>query len=110
METGREKIVLKEIQNSICRYDFWDVDYNQYFSSRLAKKYPDEILELYWKDVNELIRVSNNNKYKIATGLLKQIKEIMGENGQKSQWVSLFDEFKDKNKRKKNLIAMLKGL
>lgn len=110
METGREKIVLKDIQNAAHSYDYWDVDYNQHFSSRLAKKYPNEILELYWKDVNELIRVSNNNRYKTAAELLKQIKGIMRENGQKSQWVSLFEEFKDKNKRKKNFIAMLKGL
>lgn len=107
METGKEDIVLKYLQDQRSGYDFWDIDYDQYFSRRLASKYPDEVLELYWRDVNALLNVSKNKNYEIAVRMLSKIKSIMKKNKRKDEWEKQFAELKEKHKRKKNFIALL---
>lgn len=57
METGKDHIVLECLQGECHGYDYWDLDYEGYFSKRLMKKYPSEILELYWRDVHTLLSV-----------------------------------------------------
>lgn len=78
-----------------------------YFSGRLAEDYPDEILKIYWKEVNRLLCVSNNNNYSMAVGFLKKIKSIMKKNGRREEWEMKFRELKETHKRKKNFLAML---
>ena len=58
-------------------YDYWDIDYNQYYSGRLLEDYPDEVLALYWRDIHGLLRVSNNKIYRVAADLLQIIKKSM---------------------------------
>lgn len=110
METGKENIVLEYLQNSNYRYDYWSIDYNQYFSSRLAAKYPDEILALYWKEVHRLLQVSNNKNYDTAVAFLKKIKALMKKNKQQTEWETQFRQLKETHRRKKNFMALLAGI
>lgn len=108
METGKERIVLEYLQDAGCRYDnYWGVDYKHYFSSRLAKKYPNEILELYWKEVDSLLRISNNKNYETAVKFLNKIKALMKKNKRQAEWEVRFAELKEKHKRKRNFMALL---
>ncbi len=107
METGREDTVLEYLLGSRRSYDYWDVDDNQYFSKRLAEKYPDEILELYWKDVNSLLRVSRNKNYILAVSFLKKIKALMKSNDRQKEWDAKFRELKEVHKRKRNFMELL---
>ncbi len=107
MENGREEIVLKYLQSSHGRYNYWDVDYNQYFSKRLAEKYPNEILELYWEKVNNYLHISNNKNYELAVSFLKNIKTLMKKNDRQAEWEAKFRELKDKHKRKRNFMDLL---
>lgn len=110
METGQEDVVLTFLQSAPHRYDYWNVDYNQYFSKRLAEKYPNEILELYWGNVNDLLAVSNSKNYDTAASFLKKIKALMKKNGRMEEWEIKFRELKEKNKRKRNFIALVNKL
>lgn len=107
METGREDIVLNYLQNTHCRYGYWNIDYNQYFSGLLAKKYPNEILDIYWKDVHELLRTTKNKNYEQAVYFLKKIKDLMTKNEQQAEWGIKFNELKEKHKRKRNFMALI---
>lgn len=53
METGEKKTVLETLQKANHGYYYGDIDYNQYFSSRLLDDYPDEVIMLYWRDINQ---------------------------------------------------------
>lgn len=83
------------------------MDCNQYFSKRLAEKYPNEILEIYWQDVDDLLYVSNNKNYEIAVECLKRIKALMKKNKRQAEWEERFSELKEKHKRKRNFMALV---
>ena len=83
------------------------MDYNQYFSKRLAEKYPNEILELYWEKVNNYLHISNNKNYELAVSFLKNIKTLMKKNDRQAEWEAKFRELKDKHKRKRNFMDLL---
>lgn len=110
MKTGKETEVLNVLQNERHGYDFWDLDYNGYFSKRLLKKYPNEVLALYWRDVYSLLSVANNKNYGIAVKLLKKIKSIMKKNGNAGKWEEQFEKLKEIHKRKRNFMALLGDL
>lgn len=111
METGREEEVLKYLQGDCRRVNDWyHVDYNQYFSDRLAEKYPDEILALWWRDVNNLLCVTNKKNYSMVAGFLKKIKALMKKNGRQAEWERKFAGLKEEHKRKKNFLAIVKSM
>lgn len=107
MQTGKEKEVLECLQKEMHGYDYWDLDYNQYFSKRLSQKYPDEVLALYWRDVNTLLRVTNQKNYQVAARLLQKIKSLMKKSKREDEWKQQFDSLKEQHKRKRNFIALL---
>ncbi len=110
METGKEDVVLEYLQKQDHGYDHWDLDHEQYFSKRLFFKYPQEILSLYWRDVDWLLRVSNNKNYAIAAGILKKIKNLMEQNERADEWKGKFDALKEVHKRKRNFMALIKDI
>lgn len=110
METEKEHVVLEYLQKQNHGYDYWDLDYEQYFSKRLFSKYPEEILSLYWRDVDLLLRVSNNKNYMIAAGILKKIKKRMKQNKCADEWKEKFDALKEVHKRKKNFMALISDM
>lgn len=110
MQTGKECVVLESLQNAHHGYDFWDLDYNEYFSKRLFTKYPDEVLALYWRDVNLLLSQAKNKNYELAVKLLRKIKSLMKKQGKEEEWSLEFGTLKERNKRKRNFIGMLGNL
>lgn len=110
METGEKKTVLENLQKANHGYDYWDIDYNQYFSGRLLEEYPDEVLALYWRDIHRLLRVSNNKNYRLAADLLQSIKKSMIQLKRNSEWEQQFRDLKEMHKRKKNFICLLNKL
>ena len=110
METGREAEVLEYLQTERSQYDFWDLDYDQYFSKRLFAKYPEEVLALYWRDVHTLLQVSKNKNYGMARNLLQVIKPRMKQIGKTEEWNRQFAELKETHKRKKNFMAIIQNL
>lgn len=110
METGEEEIVLNYLQSQNHSYDYWDVDYEQYFSKRLSIKYPDEILDLYWQKVNQYLGYSNNKNYQSAAAMLGEIKSLMKKIKREKEWEKQFAELIEKHRRKKNFMALLGGL
>lgn len=110
MESGESKTVLEYLQKQNHGYDYWDIDYDQYFSSRLLNKYPDEILALYWRDINNLLQFSNQKNYGIAADMLEKVKSSMIKIGREQEWKQQFLELKERHKRKKNFICLLNKL
>lgn len=110
MKTGKEAVVLETLQNKRHGYDFFDLDYNGYFSKRLFEKYPNEILELYWRDVKLLLNTANNKNYEIVVKLLRKIKSLMKQKGEIEKWKKEFDELKEQHKRKRNFMTLLGDL
>lgn len=110
MKTGKEAIVLETLQNVRHGYDPWDLDYDGYFSKRLFKKYPNEVLALYWRDVNLLLSVANNKNYDEAVKLLRRIKPLMKKSRNAEEWNKQFDELKERHRRKRNFMALLGDL
>lgn len=110
MDTGREKEVLKYLQDAGCRYDYWGIDYNQYFSSRLAQFYPDEIVQIYWREVEGLLRASNSKNYETAVSFLRKIKALMKKNKKQAEWEEKFSELKETHKRKRSFMALVSKL
>ena len=107
MDTGKELIVLERLQNECHGYDYWDLDYDGYFSKRLFEKYPDEVLALYWRDVHSLLSVAKNKNYDLAVKVLQKIKPLMKKNGQAEEWKEQFEALKEKHKRKSNFMSRL---
>ena len=110
MDTGREKEVLKYLQDAGYRYDYWGIDYNQYFSSRLAQFYPDEIVQIYWREVEGLLRASNSKNYETAVSFLRKIKALMKKNKKQAEWEEKFSELKETHKRKRSFMALVSKL
>lgn len=73
----------------------------------MASQYPDEVLALYWRDVNALLNVTKNKNYEIAVRLLGKIKSIMKKKKREEEWDKQFGDLKEKHKRKKNFMALL---
>lgn len=110
METGREAEVLKCLQTAAHGYSYGDLDYDGYFSKRLLKKYPEQILALYWSDVHTLLRVANNRNYETAKSCLEKIKSLMRRQGKTEEWNRQFSELKETHKKKRNFIALVRDL
>lgn len=81
METGEKKMVLDD--------------------------YPDEVIMLYWRDINQLLRVSNNKNYGIAVELLCEVKKSMIRIKREQEWEQRFRELKEQHKRKTNFLSLL---
>lgn len=110
MQTGKEKEVLECLQKEMHGYNYGDLDYNQYFSKRLLNKYPDEILALYWRDVNTLLCVTNQKNYEVAASLLRKIKSLMQKSKKDEEWKQQFDALKEQHKRKRNFMVLLEKM
>ena len=86
------------------------VDTGHRYSRLLVKDFPEEILELYWREVHSLIRRSSDAQYRSAAATLKEIKTILVKRGLADDWQRLFGELKDANRRRKNFQREIEGL
>ncbi len=72
------------------------------------KNYPNEILELYWKEVSIFVNKGKRKNYHHATTVLKEIKGIMTKNKQKDKWELMYNELKTEHQRKRLFMEAIK--
>lgn len=69
------------------------VDAGHHFSKQLASGYPQEIAELYWKEVDFYIQLGEQENYSHAVDVLREIHEIMEKNSWTDEWNERYNEF-----------------
>lgn len=103
-KTGELLQYLKE--NSIWRR-FNGIDQNHYFSKRLENVYPRDIVELYWQETERYVSMGKIENYQSAMENLVVICGIMKKNHWEQEWKQRYQNFKEKNKRKRLLMGLL---
>ncbi len=107
LEKSNNTEVLKLIKDKT-RYDSWNnIDYNHEYSRLLIEYYPDEILEMYWKEAAWYIEKGKEMNYRHAAGVLQDIRSIYERNNRIDEWNKKFNELKEIHKRKKLLMKAI---
>ena len=91
------------------QYNGWGIDQGHYFTKRLSDKYPREVIEMYWKEVEFYVGMGKEKNYHHAVMVLKEIRTIMKRNKWKEEWNSRYEDFRRKHSRKKLLLKELEG-
>lgn len=107
LEQGNEKEILNHLNERIPYDDYWALDYKHKFSRKLAGKFPMEIIKYYQKECEAYCAIGKDKNYQNAVAVLKDIKKVMKQNGLQEEWKIYFDEFKERHKRKRNLMKMI---
>lgn len=107
LENGDTKIVLKAITEEFKSFRWDKLNAHHKYSKILAKTYPEEIIDLYWKEVQALMQMSKEANYIEAVGVLIEIKAIMKSNHQEDLWNKQFEAFIETHKRKKLLMKAI---
>ena len=76
-------------------------------SKALAAKYPQDIIDLYWKEVKYYINLGKEKNYLHAVIVLREIRQIMKKNRWTEDWNNYYAKFLEENHRKKLLIKEL---
>ena len=108
LEKGESKEVLEYILHNQY-YRGWRIDSGHYLSKRLAEEYPNEITEMYWKEVAFYVSLGKEKNYYHAVKVLKEIHKIMRSNNLTDEWNNRYQIFLEENRRKKLLLNLLKG-
>lgn len=108
LENGNTKEVLEYILKNTDYRGFSNIDSEHIYSKKLLKFYPNEILELYWKEVSVFVGMGKRENYSHAVNVLKEIRTIMSKNNQKDKWKKMFDELKVKHSRKRLFMEAIK--
>lgn len=98
---------LQERTNANVLYSYGWVDQNHRYSRQLSKKYPDEILALYWNEVKAYVGRGKRENYYHAVKVLHEIHSIMKTENKEEAWRSQYQEFCQIHKRKRLLIEAL---
>ena len=106
MDNGETAEVIEYLTEHQCYGGWGGVDYEHYFSKRLAASYPREIVEMYWKEVSYYVGLGKEKNYSHAVGVLKEIKKIM-KNNWSEEWDSRYKAFLEEHSRKKLLMGAL---
>ena len=109
LENENTKEVLEYLLKTTNRRSFSNIDYGHRYSKKLSKFYPNEIIELYWKEVRFFVNMGKRKNYSHAVNVLKEIKSIMTNNDQKDDWKMMFRELKEEHSRKRLFMEALKG-
>jgi uncharacterized Zn finger protein len=110
LENENAKEVLEYLLKTTNRRSFSYIDSGHRYSKKLSKFYPNEILELYWKEVRAFVNMGKRKNYSHAVNVLKEIKTIMSNNDQKDDWKMMFRELKEEHSRKRLFMEALNGL
>lgn len=89
------------------QYRSWGLDEGHYFSKRLVKEYPREIVEMYWKEIEFYVGLGKEKNYSYAVNILKEVREIMKDNKWTDEWDNRYHIFLEENRRKKLLLRQL---
>ena len=109
LEKGNRAEVLEQIQNNRFSLSWNNIDGGHKYSKILAQSHPNEILTLYWKEANDFIRLGKDKNYNHAVSVLKEIQTIMKKSKQTDIWNKQFNELKEHNKRKRNLMKIIEA-
>lgn len=83
------------------------LDSGHYFSKRLAGKYPREIAERYWREVNYYVSLGKENNYCRAVDIMREIRVIMMKHLWKDEWYRRYQAFLEEHRRKRLLMKVL---
>lgn len=110
LENGNMAEVLEGIQNEKT-FNYWNsIDNGHKYSKILAKYYPDEILGMYWREVNWYIDKGKEKNYRHAVSVLKEIRAILKRNKMNEEWkVRLLGLKRDHGRKRLLMKAMDDG-
>lgn len=106
LDKGESREVLKYVLQHQ-QYGGWGIDSGHYFSKRLVKEYPGEIVEMYWKEIMFYVSLGKEKNYYKAVSILKKVREIMKNNKWTDEWDNRYRIFLEENRRKKLLMKQL---
>lgn len=109
LEKGQSKEVLEYILHHQ-QYRGWGIDSGHYFSKRLVKEYPREIVEMYWKEIVFYVGLGKEKNYYYSVRVLSEVREIMKSNKWVDEWNNRYHIFLEENRRKKLLLKALGNL
>ena len=107
LEEGNEEEVLTYLDERTPYDDYWAFDYEHKFSRRLAEKFPWEVIKYFQKECECYCAMGRNKNYCNAVSILNEIKKVMKQNNLQEEWEKYFAEFKERHKRKRNLMKLL---
>ena len=107
LEKGKTKELLQYLKKTGSMGGFYGIDREHYFSKRLEKVYPRDIVELYWQETERYVSWGKRENYQAAVGNLAVISRMMKENHWEEEWKQRYQDFKEKNKRKRLLMELL---
>lgn len=87
----------------------WWIDNGHYFSKRLAKEYPREIVGMYWREIAFYISLGKEKNYSHAVSVLREVRAIMKNNKWTDEWNNRYHTFLEENRRKKLLLRELES-
>lgn len=107
MENEKTEEVLAYIKEHLQFNNWYWIDNNHQYSKVLANKYPQDIIKLYWKEVNYYVSLGKEKNYCHAVSVLREIRQIMKKNKWTEDWNRRYQQFLEENRRKKLLIKEL---
>ena len=108
MDKGETKEVIEYLTQHQ-QYRGWGLDQGHYFSKRLSDEYPQEIVDMYWREVAFYVSLGKENNYSHAVGVLKEIRTIMKRNKWTEEWSVEYRTFLEEHRRKKLLLKALES-
>lgn len=110
MEKGKTEEVLVYLKEHQQCNSWYGLDDNHRYSKVLADEYPQEIVELYWKEVKHYTSLGKKANYRRAVSILRKIRQIMEKNKWTEDWNKQYQQFINENRRKRLLIEELEKL
>ncbi len=108
MDKGETKEIIEYLTQHQS-YRFWNLDQGHYFSKRLSDEYPQEVVDMYWKEVAFYVGLGREKNYAYAVEVLKEIQTIMKRNKWTNEWNNRYKIFLEEHKRKKLLLKVLES-
>jgi len=107
IEKGKTEEILEYLKQHLNFWDWQRIDDKHRYSKALAAKYPQDIIDLYWKEVKYYINLGKEKNYRHAVSVLREIRQIMKKNRWTEDWNNYYAKFLEENHRKKLLIKEL---
>ena len=77
---------------------------------RREKDHPADAAGIYRKQIDPIVSRTNNEAYREAVELLRRIKKLMARLGQNAEFTQFLAALRETHRRKRNFMAMAKGL
>lgn len=107
MENSNTKEVLEYLKKKQGFMGWNNIDEEHRFSKPLSKLYPEEIVELYWREARFNLNSKKEKGYSRAIAVLKEIQAIMQRNKQADEWKRRYAELIREHKKKRLFMSMI---